>query len=96
MNTPAADARPAPDPAELRLLELQFARMRGMLFGYSERFFERFCTYLVLALTLLVISGMGVFPGASLFTTFLSRHDERRLLAELDAAQGPKAPPPSR
>ncbi len=73
MDTNAAGAgRPtAPDQEELRLLADQLARMRGMLFGYSERFFERIRTYLVISLTLLVVSGSGVFPGAVIAVPFL-------------------------
>ena len=71
MDTSPAGARPAPDPDELRILEDQLTRMRGMLFGYSERFFERIRTYLVLTLALLVVSGMGVFPGAVIAVPFL-------------------------
>jgi hypothetical protein len=73
MDTNAAGAgRPtAPDPEELRFLADQLARMRGMLFGYSERFFERIRTYLVISLTLLVVSGSGVFPGAVIAVPFL-------------------------
>ena len=61
----------APDPEELRLLADQLTRMRGMLFGYSERFFERIRTYLVLTLVLLVVSGAGIFPGAAIAVPFL-------------------------
>ncbi len=73
METHAADAGPptAPDPEELRLLADQLARMRGMLFGYSERFFERIRTYLLLCLALLVVSGSGLFPGAVIAVPFL-------------------------
>jgi hypothetical protein len=71
-TNPAGAGRPtAPDPEELRLLADQLARMRGMLFGYSERFFERIRTYLVLALVLLVIGGADVFPGAVIAVPFL-------------------------
>ena len=71
-TNPAGAGRPAaPDPEELRLLTDQLARMRGMLFGYSERFFERIRTYLVIALALLVISGSGLFPGAVIAVPFL-------------------------
>jgi hypothetical protein len=61
----------APDTEEFRLLEAQLERMRGMLFGYSERFFERIRTYLVLALALLVASGSGLFPAAIIAVPFL-------------------------
>jgi hypothetical protein len=71
-TNPAGAGRPtAPDPEELRLLSAQLERMRGMLFGYSERFFERIRTYLVLTLALLVIGGSGVFPGAVIAVPFL-------------------------
>lgn len=73
MDTNAAGAgRPtAPDPTELRLLSEQLERMRGMLFGYSERFFERIRTYLLLTLALLVVAGSGVFDGAAIAVPFL-------------------------
>lgn len=69
---PAGAGRPtAPDPEELRLLADQLTRMRGMLFGYSERFFERIRTYLLLTLALLVVAGSGFFPAAILAVPFL-------------------------
>src|SRR5690349_9139819 len=69
---PTGAGRPAPvDPEELRLLADQLTRMRGMLFGYSERFFERIRTYLVLTLALLVVAGANIFPHASLAVPFL-------------------------
>ena len=46
-------------------------RMRGMLFGYSERFFERIRTYLLITLALLVIAGAGVFRDAIAIVPFL-------------------------
>jgi hypothetical protein len=61
----------APDPEELRLLADQLARMRGMLFGYSERFFERIRTWTVVSLLLLVIAGSGIFPAAVIAVPFL-------------------------
>ena len=67
---PASDPR-APAPDDLRILEDQLTRMRGMLFGYSERFFERIRTYLVLTLLLLVVSGSRIFPGAVIAVPFL-------------------------
>ena len=71
-TNPAGAGRPtAPDPEELRLLADQLTRMRGMLFGYSERFFERIRTYLVITLALLVVSGAGIFPGAVIAVPFL-------------------------
>jgi hypothetical protein len=69
---PAGAGRPtAPDQEELHLLADQLTRMRGMLFGYSERFFERIRTYLLLSLALLVISGSRLFPGAVIAVPFL-------------------------
>lgn len=69
---PAGAGRPtAPDPVELRILEEQLARMRGMLFGYSERFFERIRTYLLLVVALLVVSRMPPFEGAVILVPFL-------------------------
>jgi hypothetical protein len=71
MDTPPADARSATDEAELRILEDQLTRMRGMLFGYSERFFERIRTYLLITLALLVIAGAGIFRDAVAIVPFL-------------------------
>jgi hypothetical protein len=71
-TNPAGAGRPtAPDPEELRLLTAQLERMRGMLFGYSERFFERIRTYLLVILALLVVGGSGFFPGAVIAVPFL-------------------------
>ncbi len=71
MHPAGAGRTTPPDPDELRLLEQQLTRMRGMLFGYSERFFERIRTYLVLVLVLLAISGSGWFPAAVIAVPFL-------------------------
>jgi hypothetical protein len=71
MDTPPTDARTTADAAELRILEDQLARMRGMLFGYSERFFERIRTYLLITLALLVIAGAGIFREAVAIVPFL-------------------------
>ena len=71
-TNPAGAGHPtAPDPVELRILEDQLARMRGMLFGYSERFFERIRTYLLLVLALLVVAGAGIFREAVIAVPFL-------------------------
>ena len=45
--------------------------MRGMLFGYSERFFERIRTWTLVTLALLVIAGAGPFPAAVIAVPFL-------------------------
>jgi len=69
---PAGAGRPAaPTTDDLRILEDQLARMRGMLFGYSERFFERIRTYLLIVLALLVIGGSGIFPSVVIAVPFL-------------------------
>lgn len=70
-NPAGAGRLTAPDPEELRLLTGQLERMRGMLYGYSERFFERIRTYLLLVLALLVVSGSGFFPAAIIAVPFL-------------------------
>jgi hypothetical protein len=71
MDTRDAGVPPATNADELRILEDQLARMRGMLFGYSERFFERIRTYLLIALALLVIAGSGIWREAVVAVPFL-------------------------
>lgn len=71
MDSDPAGAPAALDAEELRLLADQLTRMRGMLFGYSERFFERIRTYLVLTLALLVVSGAGIYRDAVIAVPFL-------------------------
>jgi hypothetical protein len=71
MDTSPAGPTPPAAPDELRILEAQLERMRGMLFGYSERFFERIRTYLLLALALLVIAGSGIYREAVIAVPFL-------------------------
>jgi hypothetical protein len=69
---PAGTLDPGPrDLEELRLLADQLTRMRGMLFGYSERFFERIRTWTLVTLALLVIAGAGAFPAAVIAVPFL-------------------------
>jgi hypothetical protein len=68
---PAGAAQPAaPDPEELRLLADQLTRMRGMLFGYSERFFERIRTWTLVSLALLVLATL-VAPAMFAVIAFL-------------------------
>lgn len=64
MDAPTTAPAARPDPDELRLLADQLARMRGMLFGYSERFFERIRTWTLVSLTLLVAAALGIPPAA--------------------------------
>jgi hypothetical protein len=73
---PVVPAHEAPDrrvhdPEEIRLLADQLTRMRGMLFGYSERFFERIRTWTLATLTLFVVAGSGLFPAAIVAVPFL-------------------------
>jgi hypothetical protein len=71
---PARDARSAvasPDLEELRLLAAQLERMRGMLFGYSERFFERIRTWTLVTLALLVLGSTDIAPAAIIAVPFL-------------------------
>jgi hypothetical protein len=70
-QAPSTDAAQAPDAHELHILEEQLSRMRGMLFGYSERFFERIRTYLLIVLAVLVVAGSGIFPAAVIAVPFL-------------------------
>jgi hypothetical protein len=70
----SAAQRPDPTPAdieELRLLTDQLARMRGMLFGYSERFFERIRTWTLVSLALLLLSNANIAREAVIGVPFL-------------------------
>jgi hypothetical protein len=49
---------------ELRLLEAQLERMRGMLFGYSSLFFATIRSWTFLSIGLLVLGWSGVLPAA--------------------------------
>jgi len=68
---PSVAPDPALDPEELRLLADQLTRMRGMLFGYSERFFERIRTWTVVTLALLVLGSTEIAPAAIIAVPFL-------------------------
>lgn len=68
---PARVADPRADELELRLLADQLARMRGMLYGYSERFFERIRTWTIVSLVLLVLGTSGLVPVAIVPVPFL-------------------------
>jgi hypothetical protein len=69
-QTPPADPTPA-DIEELRLLTDQLTRMRGMLFGYSERFFERIRTWTLVSLALLLLSNANIAREAVIGVPFL-------------------------
>jgi hypothetical protein len=68
---PSVAAERALDSEELRLLADQLTRMRGMLFGYSERFFERIRTWAVVSLALLVLASTPIAPAAIIAVPFL-------------------------
>ena len=70
-ETLAADRAAAPDEQELRILEAQLTRMRGMLFGYSERFFERIRTWTLVSLALLLLANANIARGAVIGVPFL-------------------------
>jgi hypothetical protein len=59
------------DPLEIRLLAEQLARMRGMLFGYSDLFFRRIRDWGMVSIALLVLGAGGVIPVASVVVPFL-------------------------
>jgi hypothetical protein len=57
--------------AELRLLEAQLERMRGMLFGYSGLFFATIRNWTFLSIGLLVLGWSGVLPAAVVPVPFI-------------------------
>ncbi len=57
--------------AELRLLEAQLERMRGMLFGYSSLFFATIRNWTFVCIGLLVLGWSGVLPAAVVPVPFL-------------------------
>jgi hypothetical protein len=57
--------------AELRLLEAQLQRMRGMLFGYSSLFFATIRNWTFVCIGLLVLGWSGVLPAAVVPVPFL-------------------------
>ena len=64
----------SPDAAaatELRLLEAQLERMRGMLFGYSSLFFATIRNWTFLSIGLLVLGWSGVLPAAVVPVPFI-------------------------
>jgi len=83
MSIGPGDAAPSPAPAspgtlgpeqaaaELRLLEAQLERMRGMLFGYSSLFFSTIRNWTFLAIGLLVLGWGGVLPAAVVPVPFI-------------------------
>jgi hypothetical protein len=59
------------DRMELELLHDQLRRMRGMLFGYSERFFDTIRNWALVTIGLLVLGIGGVVPAAVLLIPFV-------------------------
>ncbi len=59
------------DQMELELLQDQLRRMRGMLFGYSERFFDTIRNWALVTIGLLVLGIGGVVPAAVLLIPFI-------------------------
>jgi hypothetical protein len=57
--------------AELRLLEAQLERMRGMLFGYSSLFFATIRNWAFLSIGLLVLGWSGALPAAVVPVPFI-------------------------
>jgi hypothetical protein len=66
---------PPPDgtaaAVEIRLLHAQLVRMRGMLFGYSERFFSTIRSWAIISIALLVLGMTEIAPAAVLLVPFI-------------------------
>ena len=60
-----------PDRVELQLLADQLARMRGMLYGYSDLFFRRVRDWAIASIALLVIGSTDLAPAAVVLVPFL-------------------------
>jgi len=58
------------DRLEVQLLSEQLARMRGMLYGYSDLFFRRIRDWAVVTIILLVVGSTDAFPAAVAFVPF--------------------------
>lgn len=59
------------DREEIQLLSDQLARMRGMLFGYSDLFFRRIRDWAIVAIALLVLGSTDAAPAAVVIVPFL-------------------------
>ncbi len=68
---PVGLTREAAAAAELRLLEAQLERMRGMLFGYSSLFFSTIRNWTFLSIGLLVLGWSGALPAAVVPVPFI-------------------------
>jgi hypothetical protein len=68
---PVGLTREAAATEELRLLEAQLERMRGMLFGYSSLFFATIRNWAFLSIGLLVLGWSGILPPAVVPVPFI-------------------------
>ncbi|MFM8729951.1 MAG: hypothetical protein ACKODV_01395, partial [Candidatus Limnocylindrus sp.] len=59
------------DRAELRLLEQQLERMRGMLGAYSGLFFRQITVWGVVSLAILALSGLSAGAPIGFLLTFI-------------------------
>jgi hypothetical protein len=63
--------RPGAAALEVELLHAQLVRMRGMLFGYSERFFGTIRSWALVSIALLVLGFTELAPAAVLLVPFV-------------------------
>jgi hypothetical protein len=56
---------------EIRLLEAQLERMRGMLFGYSSLFFATIRNWALVSIALLVVGWSDILPAAVVLVPFV-------------------------
>jgi hypothetical protein len=59
------------DRLEIQLLADQLARMRGMLYGYSDLFFRRIRDWAIVAIGLLVLGSTDLAPAAVILVPFV-------------------------
>jgi hypothetical protein len=71
LATPVGLPPEAAAAEELRLLEAQLERMRGMLFGYSSLFFATIRNWAFLSIGLLVLGWSGIVPPAVVVVPFI-------------------------
>jgi hypothetical protein len=62
---------PDADRLEIQLASEQLARMRGMLYGYSDLFFRRIRDWAVVTIALLVVGSTDAVPAAVAFVPFV-------------------------
>ncbi len=71
MSTPQNSEFTEADRLELDLLAAQLGRMRSMLFGYSERFFDTIRNWALVTILLLVASTTALVPAAVVPVPFI-------------------------